>query len=100
MLQERYHRLAGAETERRAARRAALKAEVYGSLQFKPHLNPRSEALAPCGSGGVEGLASVAIKQQQRLAELSRAQEERQRQQCTFKVSCVEAGPAVAGHQW
>lgn len=90
VLQERYDRLAGEEAERLAARRATLKEEVYGSMHFRPQLNPRSVAMAPSGSGGVEGLASFASKQQQRLAELSRAEEDRQRQQCTFQVSCQQ----------
>lgn len=98
--QERYERLAGEEAARLAAKRAAKEAEVYGSLDFKPQLNPRSLALAPAGSGGVEALASAG-RQRQKLEELRAEEEARQRAECTFQVggdavfaSCSEMCPA------
>lgn len=84
-VQERYERLAREEAARQAARRAAKEAEIYGGMDFKPQLNPRSLALAPAGSGGVEALAS-ADKRQRKLEELQRAEEERRRAECTFQV--------------
>ena len=83
--QERYERLAGEEAARLAAKRAAKEAEVYGSLDFKPQLNPRSLALAPAGSGGVGALAS-GDRQRRKLAELRAEEEARQRAECTFQV--------------
>jgi len=85
--------LAREEAARLAAKRAAKEAEVYGSLDFKPQLNPRSLAMAPTGSGGVEALAA-AEKKQAKLEELRRQEEERRRAQCTFQVC---AGWAVGG---
>ena len=101
--QERYERLAGEEAARLAAKRAAKEAEVYGSLAFKPQLNPRSLALAPVGSGGVEALAS-ADRQRRKLEELVAEEEARQRAECTFQVG-VEMGcvshvpPRLCGRQ-
>lgn len=42
---ERCERMAREEAERQAARRAAREAEVYGALEFRPTLNPRSLAI-------------------------------------------------------
>ncbi|EFN55803.1 hypothetical protein CHLNCDRAFT_52023 [Chlorella variabilis] len=95
-VMERYERMAGEEAARMAARRAAKEAEVYGGMQFRPQLNPRSVALAPTGSGGVHGLASVADRQRQRLAELRQEEEERQRSQCTFQPDTSK--PRVKGY--
>lgn len=92
--QERYERLAHEEAERQAARRAAKEAEVYAGLAFKPQLNPRSRALAPGGSGGVEGLAAEGARQRERLEALRREEEERRRAECTFQVGSLH--PAAA----
>lgn len=86
LQQERYERLGCEEAERQAARRAAKQAEVYGGLAFTPQLNPRSRALAPAGSGGVDGLAADAQRQRERLESLRREEEERRRAECTFQV--------------
>ncbi|KAL4451782.1 hypothetical protein ABPG75_007444 [Micractinium tetrahymenae] len=93
--QERYERLALEEAARRTARRAAKEAEVYGSLEFRPQLNPRSLAMAPGGSGGVEALAS-AEKKRRKLEELRRAEEERRRAECTFRPDTSK--PRVKGY--
>ncbi|KAI7837508.1 hypothetical protein COHA_008644 [Chlorella ohadii] len=93
--QERYERLAGEEAARLAAKRAAKEAEVYGSLAFKPQLNPRSLALAPAGSGGVEALAS-ADRQRRKLEELVAEEEARQRAECTFQPDTSK--PRVKGY--
>lgn len=92
-VQERYHRMGGGvESAQLAARRVAQQAEVYSPMQFTPQLNPRSQALAPAGSGGVAALSELAEKQRQKLAELREAEEERQRSLCTFQVCPCEEG--------
>lgn len=96
--QERYERLAGEEAARLAAKRAAKEAEVYGSLHFKPQLNPRSLTLAPAGSGGVEALAS-ADRQRRKLEELRAEEEARQRAECTFQVGHA-AGVGCGSRGW
>lgn len=93
-LQERYDRLAREEAARRAARRAAKEAEVYGGLDFRPQLNPRSLAMAPAGSGGVQALAS-AEKRRRGLEELRREEEARRRAECTFQVGTKGDGPLL-----
>ncbi|PRW56897.1 hypothetical protein C2E21_4317 [Chlorella sorokiniana] len=93
--QERYERLAGEEAARLAAKRAAKEAEVYGSMDFKPQLNPRSLALAPAGSGGVQALAS-ADRQRAKLEELRAEEEARQRAECTFQPDTSK--PRVKGY--
>lgn len=77
--------MAGEEAQRMAARRAAMEAEVYGGLDFKPQLNRRSLAMAPAGSGGVEALAS-GRRQRERLEELRQEEADRQRAECTFQA--------------
>lgn len=44
--EERYERMAGEEAARLEARRAAKEQEIYGGMDFKPHLNPRSLRMA------------------------------------------------------
>ena len=92
---ERCERMAGREAARIGARRAAKEAELYGELRFAPQLNPRSTALAPAGSGGLQGLADAADRQRQRLSDLRQAEEQRQRAECTFQV-----GPSNQQRVW
>lgn len=71
---------------------------MYGSLHFKPQLNPRSLTLAPAGSGGVEALAS-ADRQRRKLEELRAEEEARQRAECTFQVGHA-AGVGCGSRGW
>ncbi|GAB4819424.1 hypothetical protein N2152v2_006470 [Parachlorella kessleri] len=90
---ERYERMALDEAARLEAKRAAKEQEIYGGMNFKPRLNPKSLRMAK--SSTVEELAST-DKVARKVAQLKAEEEQRLRQECTFRPNTAK--PPVRGY--
>jgi len=88
-VEERSQRLSKHDAERISSTRAETREAYYASFDFTPRINPKSEELAPVGSGGLDALHANPVGNMRRNRTVEHLQAELDRE-CTFKPSISE----------